>query len=219
LSETRAGLLIVEGELSTRILLSQILARIGHRVRSAADGFAALREIRQDCPQILLSDLNMPGMSGFELLSIVRRRFPQIQVIAMSGAFSGHEVPSGFAADAFFDKGSSIPCLLRIMESLPNMQRMAEKPLASPMQGRISQDGKSDPKDTCVTIECPECLRTLPKVLKSTTGKSDERHCVYCGSMVRSSIVQTAERPRPLPSWREQNSEIPALGSRPNVNC
>jgi CheY-like chemotaxis protein len=38
-------------------------------------------------PEILLSDLNMPGMSGFELLSAVRRRFSAIQVIAMSERF------------------------------------------------------------------------------------------------------------------------------------
>jgi CheY-like chemotaxis protein len=189
LSETKAGLLIVDGELSTRILLSQTLARIGYRVRSAADGFAALREIRQECPQILLSDLNMPGMSGFELLSIVRRGFPQIQVIAMSGAFSGHEVPSGVAADAFFDKGSSMPCLLRIMESLPNSQRIAEKPLALPMRGRISQSGNNDSRDTHLKVECPDCLGSIPQVLKGTTGKIDETHCVYCGSIVRTSMV------------------------------
>ncbi len=209
MSETRAGLLIVEGELSTRILLSQILARIGYRVRSAADGFAALREIRQECPQILLSDLNMPGMSGFELLSIVRRRFPQIQVIAMSGAFSGHEVPSGVAADAFFDKGSSIPCLLRIMESLPNTQRMAEKPLASPMRGRISQGGKNDPRDTCVKIECPECLRTIPQVLKGTTGEIRENYMTPC----RAGLFSFAQSwPTPLPGCRWE--AIAALGPR-----
>jgi CheY-like chemotaxis protein len=35
----------------------------------------------------------MPGMSGFELLSVVRRRFPSIRVIAMSSAFSGVDLP------------------------------------------------------------------------------------------------------------------------------
>ena len=53
----------------------------------AEDGFSALAEIRKEVPDILLSDLNMPRMSGFELLSVVRRRFPSIRTIAMSGAF------------------------------------------------------------------------------------------------------------------------------------
>jgi len=51
--------------------------------------------IRMNIPNILLSDLNMPGMSGFELLSVVRQRYPSIQVIAMSGSFSGEEVSVG----------------------------------------------------------------------------------------------------------------------------
>src|SRR5580658_11019572 len=94
-----ARLLIVDDEPSIRFSLSCVLAEIGYDVRSAEDGFSALLEIRNEVPEILLSDLNMPGMSGFELLSQVRRQFPAIQTIAMSGAFHGDEVPSGVAAD------------------------------------------------------------------------------------------------------------------------
>jgi hypothetical protein len=42
----------------------------------------------------------------FELLSVVRGRFPQISTVAMSGAYVGDEVPSGVIADCFFAKGS-----------------------------------------------------------------------------------------------------------------
>jgi CheY-like chemotaxis protein len=55
----------------------------------------------------LLEEPYMPRMSGFELLSIVRLRFPAIAVIAMSGAYSGMAAPQGVAADAFYAKGSS----------------------------------------------------------------------------------------------------------------
>jgi CheY-like chemotaxis protein len=54
-------------------VLSEIFNESGYAVRTASDGFAALAAIRDRLPDILLSDLNMPGMSGFELLSIVRR--------------------------------------------------------------------------------------------------------------------------------------------------
>jgi DNA-binding NarL/FixJ family response regulator len=75
-------------------------------------------EMRHEAPDILLSDLNMPGMSGFELLSVVRRRYPAVLVIAMSGAFSGDQVPCGVTADAFFPKGSGVAILMRKIESL-----------------------------------------------------------------------------------------------------
>ena len=88
--------------------LPMVLSSLGHRVRSASDGLTALIEMRQETPDILLSDLNMPGMSGFELLSVVRRRFPAVRVIAMSGAFSGDRVPSGVTADAFYPKGYGV---------------------------------------------------------------------------------------------------------------
>jgi CheY-like chemotaxis protein len=97
-------------------------------VRTAEDGTSALVAIREEVPDILLSDLNMPGMSGFDLLRVVRGSFPQIRTVAMSGSFSGEEVPSGVAADAFYQKGSSVGALLRIMEN-PSLQReMAAKP-------------------------------------------------------------------------------------------
>ena len=86
----KANLLIVEDEPSTRESLSGILSEFGNRVRSAEDGFSALVEIQNNSPDIILSDLNMPGMSGFELLSVVRRRFPAIRVIAMGVCRHGY---------------------------------------------------------------------------------------------------------------------------------
>jgi CheY-like chemotaxis protein len=120
-----AKLLIVDDEPSVRYSLSCVLTEIGYDVRSAEDGFQALLEIRNEIPEILLSDLHMPGMSGFELLSEVRQRFPAIQTIAMSGAFRGDEVPSGVAADGFYQKGSSMGSLLRIMSDLPRRDRLS----------------------------------------------------------------------------------------------
>jgi len=122
--ETKAKLLIVDDEPSIRSSMSALLAEIGYGVRCAEDGFSALAELRKEIPDIILSDLHMPGMTGFELLSVVRRCYPEIHTIAMSGSFSGDEVPSGVAADTFYQKGSSMGCLLRILEALPMAERM-----------------------------------------------------------------------------------------------
>ena len=123
-------LLIVDDELSTRTTLLGIFTAFGHSVRSAEDGFTALVEIGREIPDILLSDLNMPGISGFELLSMVRRRFPAIHLIAMSGSFSGDVVPLGVCADAFYEKGSDLVSLLEIVEDMAHLP--ADRYLASP---------------------------------------------------------------------------------------
>lgn len=80
-----------------------VLEERGYEVRTSADGFEALVELRRSPPDVIISDLKMPNMSGFELLSIVRCRFPHIPVIAISGEFDG-DTPGGLIADAFFTK-------------------------------------------------------------------------------------------------------------------
>lgn len=126
--ETRTGILIVDDEPSVRMSMSLVLTEMGYQVRSAEGGSSALSEMRQEIPEILLSDLNMPGMSGWELLIEVRRLFPAIKVVAMSGAFGGDEVPSGVLADAFYQKGSSVGALLQILRALPQMTRRTPQP-------------------------------------------------------------------------------------------
>jgi CheY-like chemotaxis protein len=135
---TKSSLLIVDDESAIRTSLALILSEIGYSVRIAEDGLSAWEEIRQDNPQILLSDLNMPGMTGFELLAAVRRKFPAIRTIAMSGAFEGNEVPSGVAADAFYQKGSSLGSLLMIIEALPQTERHVLPPCANAIQSTFA---------------------------------------------------------------------------------
>lgn len=126
-------LLIVDDERMNRALMSDVLIDAGFLVRSVEDGFSALVAIRKEIPNILLSDLNMPGMSGFELLSVVVHScFPSIRVIAMSGAFLGDEVPIGVAADAFYQKGCGIEALLKIIAGLAQVERLATKPPVTP---------------------------------------------------------------------------------------
>jgi hypothetical protein len=49
---------------------------------------------------------------------MVRRMFPSIRVVAMSGAYSGNRVPPGVAADAFYEKGSSLHLLTQGVDAM-----------------------------------------------------------------------------------------------------
>jgi len=121
--------LVVDDKERIRIEISLLLAEFGYSVRCAVDGYSALREIQQENPDILLSDLSMPGMSGFELLMNVRRLFPVIKVVAMSGSFSSNDVPTGVLADAFYPKGASVSTLVQILRELPRLNHRAPKSL------------------------------------------------------------------------------------------
>src|ERR1017187_10935572 len=197
---TQATLLIVDDEPFVRHTLSNVLAEVGYRVRSAEDGLCALREIRNEVPGLLLSDLNMPNMSGFELLSVVRRRFPAIRTIAMSGSFSGNEAPSGVAADGFYQKGSSITALLRIMETLPQAERKARPSTGTDELLWIHHNSHDLSPDACVTITCPECLRTFSQTL-GTGYLKRKAECIYCRCAIHYAIVQEADR-MPLQAYQ-----------------
>jgi CheY-like chemotaxis protein len=123
MSKAKMEILIVDDDELLRMSLSQLFIAFGHRVRSSEDGFSALREIQKAIPDILLSDLDMPRMSGFELISIVRRQFPTIRVIAMSSAFSSEVVPHGLSADAFHAKGTNVGSLLQLVGTMRTTSR------------------------------------------------------------------------------------------------
>ncbi len=143
MANAEARFLIVDDEPSIRMSLSHLFTEMGYQVRTAEDGFSALAELQRELPDILLSDLNMPGMSGFELLSEVRRRFPSIHTIAMSGLFSGTEAASGVAADAFYQKGCGAASLLKIIESLPRKERMQSRRAAATASISIQPGGQA----------------------------------------------------------------------------
>src|SRR5947207_13846491 len=87
---SRRQVLLVDDNPSIRESLATLLMRAGYDVAVAEDGFAALSQPRTTLPDVVVSDLEMPRMSGVELLSVVRRRFPQILTVAMSGACPEH---------------------------------------------------------------------------------------------------------------------------------
>ena len=103
---TQRRVLVVDDEAANRKLISDILTSEGYDVVSAQDGVDALNQLAAPLPDVIISDLRMPRMSGFEFLAAVRRKHPDIPLIAISGEFEGNEVPPGVPADAYLAKGT-----------------------------------------------------------------------------------------------------------------
>lgn len=196
MAKRKPALLIVDDEPTTRTLLSEIFGGLGHPVRAAEDGFAALEEIRKEVPDILVSDLNMPRMSGFELLSVVRRKRPEIFVIATSGAFSGQDVPHGIAADAFHEKATGLTGLLETVGTAPLIANVrAGSAEATPIW--ISPMRRDAMSEARVLISCPECLRSFSLTVGAADFLVHQTTCVYCESPIHYATVQP------------MNSEVP----------
>ncbi len=67
-----ALVVVAEDDVGTRKLVSVALGNQGHEVLSAGDGISAWALVREHWPDVIVSDVNMPGMTGFELLQRVR---------------------------------------------------------------------------------------------------------------------------------------------------
>jgi len=174
-------------------VLAAIFDQYGYAVRTACEGFTALALIRDYAPDILLSDLNMPGMSGFELLSIVRRRFPEIAVIAMSGEYSGLAIPPDVAADGFYSKGSSsIVRLFEVLGAIGDEETRRSTRTLTPVW--IPAVTIYAGATVTFTAACPECLRAFVNTARYCESERQESCCPHCSAPLQLAVVRPCER-------------------------
>lgn len=81
----RGSLLVVEDDEQFREFLREVLGRHGYDVDAANDGKEALRLFDECRPDLVVTDLVMPGVDGLELVGELRRSSPTIPIIAISG--------------------------------------------------------------------------------------------------------------------------------------
>src|SRR5690348_11496792 len=187
-------ILVVDDEPSVLRTSALVLGAKGYEVRTAADGFAALAELQRSLPDLIISDLRMPNMSGFELLSVIRRRFPHIPVIAMSGNYVGTQ-PTGLIADAYFSKGHYQP------EEL--FQRIATLLQQAPIRPHISKPDTAPiwlPRNDAgyFLLTCPECLRSFSLPAEDATSEVCEASCIFCEARIQylADLVGEKKTPR-----------------------
>jgi CheY-like chemotaxis protein len=127
MSDQRVKLLIVDDDASIRELLASLFSELGYCARSVKDGISALSEIRHELPDLMFSGINNRDLTGVEFLRVVRRLYPSIRVIAMSDESFGDSVPTGIAADAFFEQCSDINQLIESADALTRPGHSAKR--------------------------------------------------------------------------------------------
>jgi DNA-binding response OmpR family regulator len=137
----RRRLLIVEDDPTLRQALAFNLAREGYEVSSAAGGESALEAARSDRLDLILLDVMLPGMSGIELLRVLRRDGVTTPVIVLSA--KGDEIDRvvglKVGADDYVSKPFSRPELLARIEAV--LRRQRREPEQREQHGELEFDG------------------------------------------------------------------------------
>jgi len=121
-SQSLAGVvvLLVEDDEDTRIVLGELLRFCGARVLSASTGFEALNCLQAGLPNVMITDLAMPGMDGVELLDRIRQDLhtQRLPVIAMTAFPAGYVPRAQRRFNAFLRKPIDVDELVKAIRAV-----------------------------------------------------------------------------------------------------
>jgi CheY-like chemotaxis protein len=111
-------ILVVDDDPDVRLMFKLIFESAGYQVSEARNGIAALILIRDSPPDLVVTDMVMPGMDGKELIDRIRadERTAKVPILAVSGYPLSREQASG--ADAVLSKPIDRPGLLAMASTL-----------------------------------------------------------------------------------------------------
>ena len=93
-----ARILIIDDEPQIRSMLKLMLERDGYEVVEAPDGVAGIKVYRQNPADLIITDLIMPNKDGIGMIIELKKEFPDVMIIAMSGG--GLNKPDGYLKGA-----------------------------------------------------------------------------------------------------------------------
>jgi CheY-like chemotaxis protein len=89
-----ARILIIDDESQIRSMLRLMLERVGYEIAEAPDGVEGIRQYREKPADLIITDLIMPNKDGIGMIIDLKKEFPEIKIIAMSGG--GVNRPEGY---------------------------------------------------------------------------------------------------------------------------
>jgi two-component system chemotaxis sensor kinase CheA len=121
---TRKSVLVVEDSITARMLLKNLLEAAGYHVRTAVDGIDGLTQLRSGAVDIVVSDVDMPRMNGFDLTTKIRgdKQFADVPVVLVTALESradrerGMEVgANAYLVKSSFDQSNLLEVLHRLV--------------------------------------------------------------------------------------------------------
>ncbi len=110
----KATVLVVENDDVTRESLALLLADAGHQVQAAENGARALEVLRDYRPDVILLDLHMPVLSGWDFLAL-RKEDAGLLAIPVVIASVAHDDPAALGAQAGLQKPYDFDLLLQLL--------------------------------------------------------------------------------------------------------
>ena len=104
-----ARVLVIADDEEHRTLVRHMLVGEGHQVDEALDGAEGLRLFGKSPPDLVLTDINMPGLDGHEVITAIRVLHPEVPIIAVSGG-------GAIAKDELLVKASALGAVEIIMK-------------------------------------------------------------------------------------------------------
>ena len=133
-----AQILVIDDEPDVRESMQEVLSRSGHAVRTAPNALDGIGMCRALQPDLLITDIIMPKSHGFEAITQIRKDFPRVRIIAISGGgnfwpadYQPESVTttaylaaaSRFGADAVLAKPFDRATLLALVEKVVSLPR------------------------------------------------------------------------------------------------
>ena len=110
--------LVVEDMRALREMMARLLRKLGHEVEFVENGTLALQKLDQELPEVVFSDIAMPGMTGYELAQHIRQRpdSASIHLVALTGF--GQSADREKALEAGFDEHMIKPVDIVVLQAL-----------------------------------------------------------------------------------------------------
>lgn len=168
------NILVVDDDANIRALLRQELEAVGYSVREARDGMEAVGEVKRERPDLIILDVMMPGMSGFDVAAVLKNdpvtmNIPIVILSIMEDKARGYRI----GVDRYFTKPVNTEELLREVGVL------------------ISRGGSK--KKVLVIDEDESAVKSLMGVLEAkgytVVGASDGKDCIKKAKEERPDMI------------------------------
>lgn len=133
--ERRFSILVVDDNPVTRVLCTRVLARDGYKVLLAEDGIEALRLVKEKPVDLVLLDLMMPGLSGFDVLETLRKLHTssELRVLMLTAKDQSEDIVAAFerGADDYITKPLDVPVMLARVQAQLRSRSAGRSPAQS----------------------------------------------------------------------------------------